>query len=115
MSRARLLWLPLLLALGLGRVEALDDPLRPPGAIVQQKLAPRAGAAPRPVLTSTLIADGRRLAVINGRQVSVGEAIGDAVVIDIQPAQVQLRRRGRTETLRLLPLEIKQPAGTQSQ
>lgn len=106
---------PALLLLGLTGVATtavaaepgLRDPTRPPGMAV-----PGRSGAPAPtrwVLSSTLIAPGRRLATINGRTVAVGEHIAGAVVEAIWPAQVRLRSEGREFVVELLPGSVKRP------
>jgi MSHA biogenesis protein MshK len=55
------------------------------------------------VLQSVLIAPQRRLAVINGQTLAVGERIGDATVVAIQPHEVVVKRAGGELTLRLVP------------
>lgn len=76
--------------------ELLPDPTRPAAATRQ---APDGGLA----LQSTLISPSRRVAVINGREVGVGERVGDAVVADIRPYEVVLNKNGRETRLRMLP------------
>lgn len=88
-----------------GRVDAasLPDPTRPP----QRFIAP---AASSPVVTdswqlgSILIAPQRRVAVINGRPLSVGDKVGGAKVVAIEPGQVRLKRGSRVIMLDLLPV-----------
>jgi len=58
------------------------------------------------VLQSVLIAPQRRLAVINGQTLAVGERIGDATVAAIQPHEVVVKRAGGELTLRLVPRYI---------
>jgi MSHA biogenesis protein MshK len=55
------------------------------------------------VLQSVLIAPQRRLAVINGRTLAVGERIGDVTVAAIQPHEVVMKRASGEFTLRLVP------------
>jgi hypothetical protein len=55
-------------------------------------------------LGSILIGPQRRVAVINGRPLSVGDQIGAAKVMAIEPGQVHLRRGSRTIVLELLPV-----------
>lgn len=69
----------------------LKDPMRP--------FSP--GAAQRPVeqrfeLTATLVSDERRVAIINGRTVRVGEAVNGAEVKSIDPSSVELSVGSRT-------------------
>lgn len=94
-----------LLAAPLG-AQTLSDPTQPPAALLSPA---RAGDAPAPVaagLQSVLIsrnAGGRKVAVINGQVVRVGERLGDAKVIGIGPDSVTLRRGKAVETMKLFP------------
>ena len=73
------------------------DPLRPPGT-VQQEAGPSFNAdAWR--LASTLVADGRRVAIINDRTVRPGDRVGGARVLAIEPGRVRLDYRGRVFTI----------------
>jgi MSHA biogenesis protein MshK len=76
----------------------LPDPTNPSG---------HAGAASSGV-QSILITPQRRQAVIHGRTVRVGDRVGDAVVVDIQPYEVILNRGGRESRMRLVPRLEKQ-------
>jgi hypothetical protein len=97
------------LSLALPLSAAMDDPTRPPTAdtkishVVKTKKSQR----PRWVLTSTLVSAGRRTAVINDRVVSRGDRVNGATVVNIQPATVRLRARGRDVTLVMLKRKIK--------
>lgn len=100
--RCRLLVSFLLLLAGSAGAEALNDPTRPPA----RAPAPRPGAAvvvarERLVLSSVLISPERRVAVINGRALQVGERIDDAEVVAIDLQQVRLKRHTQTVTLTL--------------
>jgi len=86
---------------------ALKDPTRPPGYAAG---GGRASHRPAWVLSQTLISPGRRLATINGRRVSVGEWVRGAVVVEILPTEVKLRRKHRTFSIKLLPGRVKRPA-----
>jgi MSHA biogenesis protein MshK len=90
--------------------QTLSDPTQPPAAL----LAPaRPGDAPAPApapaaagLQSVLISrnpGGRKVAVINGQVVRVGERFGGATVIGIGPNSVTLRRGKAVETMKLFP------------
>jgi MSHA biogenesis protein MshK len=74
----------------------LPDPTRPQGA------AAATGGAPSGV-QSILISPQRRIAVVHGRTVTIGDRVGDAVVVDIRPYEVILKRAGRETSLRLVP------------
>jgi hypothetical protein len=49
------------------------------------------------------ISEQQRIAVINGRRVSVGDRVGGATVIDIQPGHVRLRYRQEEMAIDLVP------------
>ncbi len=107
--RSALLMLGLLLAGGVAG--ALEDPTRPPG------LPPPAAAAAAPPphyqLTSILIAQQRRIAVVNGRQVQVGDRVDGARVEAIAPDRVTLRKGERPIELSLFLLRVKEPKAEQ--
>ena len=79
------------------------------GASFADPTSPYVGGAPTPTsgLQSVLISDQRKIAVIDGRRVGVGDRVGQAVVTDIQPYRVLLRRGDQTITLKLQPQAIK--------
>lgn len=86
----RRILLPALLcgAVAVAAASELRDPLRPPNH------QPDAAIAIDPSnwqLTSTLVAAGRRVAVINGRVVGAGDSIDGADVIGIARSSVRLR------------------------
>lgn len=86
----------------------LDDPMRPPTAIPQVPVTAKKDV--QFYLSSTLIAEGRRIAVINGKKVSVGDRINGARVEEIMPARVKLRLAGKIRDIHLLPLTVKRPS-----
>lgn len=86
---------------------ALDDPMRPPTASAVRSSTSSGSAY---TLSSTFIARDRKSAIINGRQVSVGDRINGARVVEIMPTQVQLQAQDRTVTVQLLPIAVKKPA-----
>ena len=79
--------------------QALNDPTRPPSASSLQAT----GEASPSRLQSVLISPARKIAVIDGRAVRLGERVGDATLIAIAPSQVTLQRGARYETLRMHP------------
>lgn len=87
--------------------EVLTDPTRPPGHRYSSLNAAGIKAAPRWVLSSTLIAPARRLATINGKTVGVGQKIGTARVVAIDPSRVALREGDKEIVVKLLPVDIK--------
>ncbi|NIR58006.1 MAG: general secretion pathway protein GspB [Gammaproteobacteria bacterium] len=89
----------------------LTDPTRPP----TPSRAPNETAPAQSFhLSSTLIAPGRRVAVINGERVGVGERVDGARVLAIENGRVQLRYRGERRSLSLAAGDIKQPAAAKA-
>ena len=86
--------------------EVIIDPTQPPGIKMPGK---KAGivSAPEWTLSSTLIASARRLATINGKTVSVGEHVGGAQVMTIEPATVSLRKGSKVFVVELSPRDYK--------
>jgi MSHA biogenesis protein MshK len=76
------------------------DPTRPPNVV-------DGGSAAAPVtgprLESVLIAPDRRVAVISGQQVRLGDKFGDGQVVRITASEVVIRTADATETLKLFP------------
>jgi MSHA biogenesis protein MshK len=62
-----------------------------------------AGAVSASGVQSILISPQRKVAVVHGRTVAIGDHVGDAVVVDIRPYEVILKRAGRESSLRLVP------------
>lgn len=77
----------------------LVDPTRPYGARSVERDAPATG----PVLQSTIVSDDERRAMISGRFYRVGDALGTARIVDIQPNRVTLRRGDVVTTMSLYP------------
>lgn len=85
------------------------DPTRPPDAAPG---GPAPGGSSRgPRLESVLIAPDRRVAVISGQQVRLGEKFGDGHVVRITEGEVVIRSGEGTETLKLLPEAERQLRG----
>lgn len=110
MSMNRLLTASLALALGLATsssaAEPPGDPTRPPTAaeiraFLGQEPGPTETATQQWQLQSILIADQRRLAIINGRRVGVGDYIDAARVTAIAPGRVELHHRSERIVLTL--------------
>lgn len=85
-------------------VAALEDPTQPPMRHNADILtAPDEKPVMQWNLSSILIAPNRRLAVINGRTLTLGDFIGDAQVIAIKAHAVTLKIGDEQTQLRLLP------------
>lgn len=77
--------------------QTLSDPMRPPAAVsVGQETTASASR-----LQSVLISSSRRVAVIDGRAVTLGERVGNAIVVAIAPSEVTLQRGAEYQTLKL--------------
>jgi MSHA biogenesis protein MshK len=88
----------------LAHAEDLVDPTRPPatlGQVVDGDAS--ASVAGRPVLQSVMISPGRRMAMISGRMVRIGDKVGEARVTKISETEVVLRNGKELETLKLFP------------
>jgi MSHA biogenesis protein MshK len=98
----RLIALGLLFAASSAGAQTLADPTRPPAAANESSSDPsqQAGASR---LQSILISSRRRVAVIDGRAVRIGERVGDALVVAIAPSEVTLQHGAVRETLKLHP------------
>jgi MSHA biogenesis protein MshK len=81
--------------------QALSDPTQPPSF---SGLPAESPAAPGgPALQSILVGPGRRHAVIDGRQVKVGDRVGDARIVAIDFDAVRLREGTTTRVMKLIP------------
>lgn len=79
----------------------LRDPTRPPEQLVP---GGDGGVASGPVLQSVLLSSSRKIAVISGQTVKLGEKFGDATLVRITESEVTLRSGGgEFQTLRLFP------------
>lgn len=85
----------------------LPDPTRP--QVGAEAPAPVQPVATGPELQSTMISTAFRRAVISGRTYRPGDRVDGAVLTDIQPYEVTLRRGTRETRLRLLPKLVKEP------
>ncbi|MDX1594926.1 MAG: general secretion pathway protein GspB [Gammaproteobacteria bacterium] len=103
----------LALLLGLFAVGAaaapLVDPMRPPEIVRETPEASRQSALP--VLDSTLIAPGRRIATIDGRRYRAGDAVAGGTLVAIEPTGVLIERNGQRLRLDLLPSGVKRKVG----
>lgn len=79
----------------------MRDPLRPPGYIESTgTTAAPAFDAGAWKLAYTLVSQGRRVAIINGDNVSAGDVVAGARVIAIEPGRAVLDYNGRRFTIR---------------
>ena len=89
--------------------QALGDPMRPPAEASSPIARGEAQGGTSSRLQSVLISPGRRVAVIDGRTVGIGERVGDATLIAIAESEVTLQRGAERQTLKLHPGIEKKP------
>ena len=83
--------------------QSLGDPMAPTSASSIAG-ATGAGTSGKPELQGVILSPGRRLALINGAIVPVGENVpGDGTVVDVQPEGATVRSDGNVQVLRLNP------------
>lgn len=87
----------------LATAASLPDPTRPPAALYAVGENTGDDAPSAPALQSVLIGPGRRVAVINGQTVKVGDTVGDAQLVKISEGEVMLRSGKELRILKLFP------------
>lgn len=88
---------------------ALVDPTRPPLPASARPAPVAAALAPDYTVQSIVYGPARRLAVINGRQVHEGSAVGDARVVQIQRDVVVLEIQGRRRAMPMYADAVRAP------
>jgi len=91
------------------QAQALQDPTKPPAAAAPGAAGGRAPVDNAPRLQSILVAreaGGRRLAVIDGETVRLGEQFHGARVARIGDNEVELVRGGQRQVLRLYAQDV---------
>jgi hypothetical protein len=89
---------------GADPIAGMSDPMRPMfGAKPVTKLSKS-----KPLeLQSTLVAEGRKLAVINGQTFAIGDRVRNARIMEIKSHQVILKKNNSSLiTLRMLPERV---------
>lgn len=88
-------WAPtaLLLVAAATEADGLPDPLRPPTSMLAPATAADPAAAPGAdlVLQSIVLADDRRVALVNGRPLRVGDRLGPWRLVRVGDADATLR------------------------
>ena len=82
----------------------LVDPTRPLGDLTTWHVAKS-----DLILTSVIITGKKKVAVINGQQISEGQVVGGAEVVSIHPGRVILLRGDRAEELKVHQYDVKHP------
>ncbi|MGZ3253638.1 MAG: MSHA biogenesis protein MshK [Burkholderiaceae bacterium] len=92
----------MLMGVTLACAEQFADPTRPPDTMGSGQTAnPNVESAP--VLQSVLISPHRRLAIINGKAVKLGEKFGKSKLVSITETEVVLQSGKDLQTLKLFP------------
>ena len=86
-----------LLAGHAGADDRLRDPTRPYTAGPGNTAAP----APRFRVNAIIVSDDRRIAIVNGRRVGVGDHVNGATVREITKTELQIEIDGQVRTLTL--------------
>jgi len=97
-----LLSFALLSAGGPAFAQALADPTRPPNLSGLPSGAAGASVS-GPVLQSIVLSPERKIAVISGKLVGIGDRVGEATLVSIDFDSVRLREGRGTRLLKLLP------------
>jgi len=101
--------LGMLLASAQGAAQnVLVDPTRPP-MVAPSPQASAAAEPPGPQLQSVLISRGRRIVVINGKPVALGEKFGDETLVRVSETEAVLKRGAEMRVLKLYPSVEKKP------
>lgn len=79
----------------------LPDPTKPAAAVTQNVDSQESTGGLQ--LQSVLISPRRKLAVINGQTLHVGEKLGNAVLVKISEHEVVLKSGSETQVLKLFP------------
>lgn len=82
--------------------ETLIDPTHPPAAL-NPVLSGVPAANGGPALQSVLVSNGRRVAIISGKEVRVNDKFGESRVVKITETEVVLRSGREVQTLKLFP------------
>ncbi len=89
------------------------DPMRPPGQFLQE-MPPDAASPATLVLQSVKISRSERTAIISGRLVRQGDAVGSATVVRILDGEVVLKEGDAERVLKLYPEVEKRAADTRT-
>lgn len=108
----RMLWLAVLLTCGCPVLAqpSLPDPTRPARTFSPAALS-KTEAPRRWRLTSTLVGADRRVAVINGQVVAVGQRVAGALLEQVEPGRVRLRQGKNVIRLQVQAASVKAPVG----
>jgi MSHA biogenesis protein MshK len=96
---------------GMASAQNMTDPTRPPNEPAPSgapagPVGAAAAVSASPELQGILLSAQRRVAVIDGKTLRVGERLGDATLVALSETSATLKRGERLETLRLLPATV---------
>ena len=82
--------------------QVLGDPTRPP-SLSGLSFGAAAATPSGPVLQSIVLSPRRRLALIDGKLIGIGDRVGGATLVAIEIDSVRLREGRGTKVVKLLP------------
>lgn len=85
----------------------LDDPTRPPGYRLVLPGGKTAASATRYTVTSIRISASRRVAIVNDKSVEQGDSVNGAKVVEINPSDVKLKKKGKLFSVKLVSQVVK--------
>ena len=85
------------------------DPMRPPEGVAATDVAAGTSSVQSGVQTVIVRPKGKSVAVINGKQVSVGDKLGDKKVVKISEREIVLKGDGGREVIKVMPTVEKTP------
>ena len=89
--------------------------MRPPAFAAPRRGDSESGSGGAPVLQSTLLSNGRRIAMIDGKPMKVGDRIGAARIVSIDPSTVTLREARKITVLQLYQgVEVTRPGAAKA-
>lgn len=89
----------------------VGDPMRPPEGVVAGDGGGGMAAPQSGVQTVIVRPKGKSMAVINGKQVSIGDKLGDKKVVKISENEIVLKGDSGREVIKVMPTIVKVPAG----
>lgn len=97
------------------RADSFYDPTRPPPAFLPPAMQPAAASAPaeKPlVLQSILLSPQRKIAIISGQSVKVGQSIRGYQLLSLGSSEAQLQGPSGILILKLLPAQVPESASS---
>jgi hypothetical protein len=89
--------------------QIVNDPTRPP-MVFKESVTADAPVEMGPRLESIITFEGRKMAIISGKKIALGENYGGAKLVQISETSVTLKSGKSTQVLKLFPNVNKMPA-----